>query len=564
MKWIVYAMVGGAVLVFWVRFVYKDSVKALVAPGSLTQAHAKYETKCNECHVPFSKETQNDLCVDCHKEISEDLKKGQGHHGRLDAAQKGLCKSCHSEHLGLNADITGLSREVFDHRLTDFDLTGAHGRVDIGCDRCHPVGKKFRGSPVECLSCHREQDTHKGTLGADCARCHRETAWKDTYFSHDKTNLPLKGKHGQLSCGACHPNAEYTHTPFACVACHMINDVHDSPVDERCGRCHTADGWKQISFDHDKDTQYPLDGRHAHVRCEACHIKNFFREKLGSQCAQCHQAHDVHKGRYGTGCQNCHNLLDWKKVDFDHNKNTKFELRGRHSKALCDSCHKESTDKIHLDPTCYGCHKVNDVHNGQQGTQCHSCHNEESWTQKITFDHDLTRFPLIGLHAVTPCGECHLSSAFKEAKMECFSCHQTDDYHKKKLGTDCARCHNPNGWRLWEFDHDTQTDFRLEGKHAGIACHECHRKEMGAELMQDTQCWICHSREDVHAGRFGSKCELCHGVELFKQIKEFHKLPETENCYACHANEDIHDGQFGRQCGRCHTVKTFKGARIAQ
>ncbi len=564
MRLVIYGMAGAAVLFFSVRWIYQDSIQTLVAPGSFTKAHAPYEKKCNECHVPFSKETQNDLCVGCHKETGEDLKKGQGYHGRLDTAQRDRCRSCHGEHLGRDADITGLNRESFDHQSTDFKLTGAHGRVGVSCDLCHPSGKKFREASVDCLGCHKEQDRHKGMLGADCGRCHRETVWKDAYFSHDTTKFPLEGKHGKLACGACHPNAEYKNTPFECVSCHMINDVHDSPVEEKCARCHTADGWKQISFTHDKDTKYPLEGRHAQLRCDACHVENFFSKKLESQCAQCHQAHDVHKGRYGTSCQNCHNIEDWTKVSFDHNKSTKFELHGRHSKAFCDSCHKESTDKIRLDSTCYGCHKISDVHNGQQGTQCHSCHNEESWTEDVTFDHDLTRFPLIGIHAVTPCGECHLSSAFKEAKMECSFCHQADDYHKKKLGTDCERCHNPNGWRLWEFDHDTQTDFRLEGKHAGIACQECHRKEMGEEVEQGKECLACHAREDAHAGRFGSQCGLCHGVESFKQIKEFHRSPEIEDCYACHASEDIHDGQFGRQCGRCHTVKTFKGIGIGQ
>ena len=50
-----------------------------------------------------------------------------------------------------------------------------------------------------------------------------------------------------------------------------------------------------------------------------------------------------------------------------------------------------------------------DVHKGQVGKKCERCHNQSGWTKEVFFDHDLARFPLIGIHAITPCEECHLS-----------------------------------------------------------------------------------------------------------------------------------------------------------
>ena len=60
-----------------------------------------------------------------------------------------------------------------------------------------------------------------------------------------------------------------------------------------------------------------------------------------------------------------------------------------------------------LSTTCVSCHKKDDPHRGQLGPNCETCHNERGWRQKVAFDHDLTRFPLIGHHGLVPCEESH-------------------------------------------------------------------------------------------------------------------------------------------------------------
>ena len=46
---------------------------------------------------------------------------------------------------------------------------------------------------------------------------------------------------------------------------------------------------------------------------------------------------------------------------------------------------------------------------------------------------------------------------------------------KKDGITDCIRCHGFENWGIADFNHDN-TAFKLEGKHAEIACIECHKE----------------------------------------------------------------------------------------
>ena len=42
------------------------SIETLVMPGQVSEAHAGIESECSECHAPFSKTLQRDLCLSCH------------------------------------------------------------------------------------------------------------------------------------------------------------------------------------------------------------------------------------------------------------------------------------------------------------------------------------------------------------------------------------------------------------------------------------------------------------------------------------------------------------------
>jgi hypothetical protein len=144
------------------------------------------------------------------------------------------------------------------------------------------------------------------------------------------------------------------------------------------------------------------------------------------------------------------------------------------------------------------------------GTSCASCHVESGWKDKVRFDHDMARFPLVGLHAAVACEECHAGRAYRGTARECYACHKADDAHKGNLGKLCASCHNPNGWSFWQFDHGKATKFALDGAHAKLECKACHIRPAD-EVKLPLDCGGCHARDDVHHGGFGRDCARCHG-----------------------------------------------------
>jgi hypothetical protein len=252
-------------------------------------------------------------------------------------------------------------------------------------------------------------------------------------------------------------------------------------------------------------------------------LSELFDKKLSTLCIDCHQNDDEHNGQNGDKCDSCHSVKLWAKISFDHGRDTKFSLRGKHAELICESCHRDGTAGEELGTACLDCHRIDDVHQGKQGQQCNNCHNSIGWLNSIRFNHDLTSFPLLGMHSVTSCDSCHGSKEFSDTENECVACHESDDSHDRALGPDCGACHNPNDWRLWSFDHDTQTDFQLEGSHKDLSCNECHYKPVksksaNARVKQSSACVSCHINDDVHSRRFGRACERCHTTESFKEI----------------------------------------------
>jgi len=498
------------------EYVHAAGIESLVMPGSLIKGHARYENECNRCHRPFSKGQQRTLCLDCHEDVAADVKTGHGYHG-LSGSGKAKCSTCHEDHKGRDANVMQFSKETFNHDMTDYPLHGQHKGIE--CNLCHEQGKKFRDAPAYCNSCHVNDDVHKGNLGEKCQECHNDKGWKKRVFDHNDTDYVLRGKHKDVACNSCHAGERYEGTPTVCIDCHRFSDVHAGRYGKKCNDCHRESNWKKIVFDHDRNTDYPLTGKHRQVACDTCHGGNLFDQDIGTGCIACHRNDDEHKGQYGERCDACHGTGDWGKVKFDHDKETGFPLKGRHTKLLCSACHRGELNDETLGSNCLDCHKSDDVHEGKQGEDCASCHNEKNWAENVRFEHDMTRFPLIGMHVVAPCEECHLSAVFTDAAITCNECHERDDIHKQRLGPKCEVCHNPNAWSLWEFDHNTRTGFKLDGSHESLDCHACHTQPVRKKINQTTSCNGCHREDDIHDGRFGHFCERCHDTVSFKSVQ---------------------------------------------
>jgi len=512
-----FVLLGLLLLLVPVRRSDAVNPETLLMPGKLTGAHSKYEEQCSLCHDRSDRKRQTHLCLDCHKEIANDIGSKQGFHGHLVGIATSECRGCHSEHHGRDADIVKLSREQFDHEGTDFPLHGAHAGVD--CSSCHVRDQPFRKALTDCVDCHKQEEPHAGKLGRDCGACHETASWQRTRFYHDKTPYPLRDKHVEVPCMGCHLGNRYKGTPKECVSCHAPDDIHRGDRGPKCGNCHATSGWKTAKFDHKKETGFALEGAHANVDCQDCHRSGNLKDKIPKDCFGCHQGQDSHAGRLGAQCGECHGNDKWQPVSFEHTRDGHWELSGRHQKVACHSCHTAAVATQKLPTDCATCHRASDVHAGKLGMQCDQCHTTEGWKTSIAFDHDLTNFPLVGLHVAVPCEQCHQTRKYRDVGRGCNDCHKRNDIHHGSLGADCAKCHSPNGWRLWDFDHGKQTGFALAGAHGKLACEGCH-----------------------------------------KQPPDQVKLNST--CLACHEQDDVHLGQYGRQCQRCHTAITFKGARL--
>jgi hypothetical protein len=233
--------------------------------------------------------------------------------------------------------------------------------------------------------------------------------------------------------------------------------------------------------------------------------------------------------------------------------------------------------------------------------------------------------PLAAPHASldngTQCFQCHAKAGAKAGMdARCLACHreiallrdQKRGLHPTVAAKDCASCHPDHGGRdfqmiAWDggspekFDH-ARAGYTLQGKHASLACRDCHKpalqKSAAVALMKrkdharsflglERECASCHT--DPHHGQLGDRCVTCHDQKAWKPALGFdhsktsfaltgaHIKVECAKCHAaipgaldakgqpmrqwkpvahndcvnCH--KDPHAGRFPGTCAKCHT-----------
>ena len=504
-------------LIFIASAPAQAQLETLIMPGELTEAHAELEKECGNCHLRFERKQQRALCLDCHDEIAADIESKSGFHGMDRRAKRSTCANCHTDHEGRDADIIGLDENRFDHDLTRFPLLGGH--ADQQCGDCHAPDVRRRDTPSNCFSCHEGDDAHAGTLGTQCGDCHTPEGWLNVEFDHDTTGFSLIGNHQGPGCLDCHADDTFQDTPTTCYSCHAEDDAHDGRSGTECGNCHSPVGWHETSFNHERDTQFSLDGMHAEQACDSCHSADPFSDSLSTTCVSCHEDDDNHDRHFGGTCDTCHATSGWPDVHFDHDVDTGHALLGAHADAECTACHIEPIFDASPGTNCLACHEDDDAHSSSMGMRCTDCHTELSWQDDVFFDHGLTRFPLLGNHVDLECDSCHESHVFRDAPEMCVDCHREDDAHDGRFGEKCAFCHNPVAWPQWMFDHDVQTGFTLDGAHENVACENCHRSTLTMQMSLGQYCSDCHRSDDIHDGEFGPDCARCHTSDSFRDVR---------------------------------------------
>jgi len=410
-----------------------------------------------------------------------------------------------------------LNETTFDHALTDFLLSGKH--EEASCDSCHSNGDKHRDAPSQCVDCHGEDNVHGESMGDNCGDCHSSNEWTDVEYDHDTTGYSLVGKHLEAACLDCHADHTFLQSPQTCYGCHEADDAHDGRSGTECDNCHSPTSWTDTSFNHNRDTDFALQFTHAELTCGDCHSDDPFADELPVECISCHLEDDNHDGHFGEQCGTCHTAETWETVVFDHDVDTNHPLIGAHVSVECTACHLQPIFEHSPLSACNDCHVEDDPHDGQEGVRCNDCHNEETWQDKVFFDHDLTVFPLLGLHAEAECDGCHDSHVFKDAPTACVECHREEDPHKGRFSDSCGSCHNPVSWLEWQFDHNAQTSFALDGAHVDVACDGCHRQSLSSMNKLKGRCGDCHRADDIHDGEFGFDCARCHTADSFREVR---------------------------------------------
>jgi hypothetical protein len=229
------------------------------------------------------------------------------------------------------------------------------------------------------------------------------------------------------------------------------------------------------------------------------------------------------------------------------------------------------------------------------------------------------------------CIDCH-DIAKGKPEFKCLDCHrdirerldEKRGFHPSLVGNDrtggaCVKCHSEHNGRSFElihwdtpvqaFDHH-RAGYTLEGKHAHLACRDCHqpshlspasRETLSAKdlsrtyLGLSTKCLGCHT--DEHRGQLSTECSTCHDSLNWKGASaqfdhrrarfiltgghervscdkchtktddpkpyiKYKGLP-FQDCAPCH--NDPHKGVFPNACKSCHTsTSTWKPQQVTE
>jgi len=207
-------------------------------------------------------------------------------------------------------------------------------------------------------------------------------------------------------------------------------------------------------------------------------------------------------------------------------------------------------------------------HGADFNISCNTCHSTEGWIvdkEKISFNHDNTKMPLVGQHAQTDCKLCHPTLVFSEAKTECMQCHT--DVHESTVGKECGRCHTPYSWLVNNITQiHQQSRFPLVGVHATVDCYQCHTSETSQRFdVMGTECYSCHSDNyaattqpnHILAG-YSIQCSDCHNIfskewkgtgfnHSFFPLTQGHTITD---CSKCHVNGNYTN--TSGECASCH------------
>lgn len=205
-------------------------------------------------------------------------------------------------------------------------------------------------------------------------------------------------------------------------------------------------------------------------------------------------------------------------------------------------------------------------HGNSFRANCDDCHTTNNWKvdiKTLVFDHDVTKFPLVGQHKDVSCMSCHKSLEFGNTLKECSSCHI--DIHEQTVGNNCQRCHTPNSWIVTNITQlHQQSRFPLIGPHTTADCRDCHTNFASPALPTTSllrfdpmgiDCYDCHKNNYLMSTKpnhvksnYSTNCTECHNINAFSWTG----AGINHNFFPLEGGHAIND------CKTCHTSGIFE------
>lgn len=225
-------------------------------------------------------------------------------------------------------------------------------------------------------------------------------------------------------------------------------------------------------------------------------------------------------------------------------ENTRFELRGKHFTAACESCHGDlgagclGSGKPKPQPTsCIACHsgELPLTDHPEDDRECSACHVEDGWNVGFTTTDSGTSPPTdTGTVPVEDTGFEHFPVAPETSCAE-GGCHETDrpldhwvDLPRIGDWWDCGPCHNTEDWTE-AIEHPIHTPHGVWDSWTAtsptlwiFACEPCHTT---GPPYSSFQCM-----------------EPCHESVRFDPLEEDHNSfvgGDEHQCIACHTYGDF-------------------------
>lgn len=389
----------------------------------------------------LKKGARGDICISCHDEFEEVIKKRFLH----TPLKEGDCTGCHNPHTSnhdmLLAAASGeLCYECHDEMIPENSLSIHEVVLEGKCASCHDPHAtdnenvlKQAGAEL-CFECHKEMgkairsyDVPHDPVEDDCMECHNphvSTASRKLLNDaepslcldcHD-VDVPFKKAHlkypvQDATCTSCHNPHGSNKTAI------LYDNVHEPVSEGDCDECH--EGTAASDPFALKDEGYKL--------CEGCHYEMVV-DTLNKKRMHWPVVDKV-------GCINCH---------APHASPQDFILKAPMLE-LCGQCHEDTIARQARSET---------EHPPIADGECYECHSPHSSNEVFL----LTEDTVIGV-----CAECHDWENHSSHPMG----EKTIDTRNKNISVQCLTCHRTHG---------TEYEHFIYFERSNDICVQCHDK----------------------------------------------------------------------------------------